>query len=334
MYSGGSVLCWGLNAQGQLGNTSASNTGAPSPVGGLTFSTISPSLQHTCGIKLDGAAYCWGSNRSGQGGDGTLTLQLNNPAPVAGGHTFTALSTGSAHTCALTDAAKAYCWGLHFALGDSSLSDSNVPVPVAGGLTFASIGAGNLHNCALTAAGAAYCWGSNGGGQLGDSTTARKNYPVAVVGGLTFAKLSVGGSHACGLITGGAAYCWGYNRYGQLGATTPSGYSLGPVPVSGGLSFSMISAGQSHTCGVTTTGAAYCWGENDVGELGDGSFGESTTTPVPVSGSLTFASVTTGGSHTCGLTTSGGAYCWGDDFSGQLGRGTVGYFTTPVLIAE
>jgi alpha-tubulin suppressor-like RCC1 family protein len=329
LNAAGAALCWGQNAYRQLGTASGSNTGTPSAVvGGLSFSNITPAALHTCGVTLSDAAYCWGWNIFGQAGDGTTNYPLINPTPVYGSHTFTAVSAGLFHSCALTDSAKAFCWGLQYGLGDSMETDSNIPVPVSGGLTYSFVGAGTFFSCALTPAGAAYCWGLNGGGQLGDSTTTRKDYPVAVVGGLTFAMLSVGYGHTCGITTGdGAAYCWGgQDGYGM------SGIQIAPVPVSGGLTFSMISAGTTHGCGVITTGAAYCWGNNYSGQLGNSSAGDASTMPVAVSGGLTFASVTTGNAHSCGLTTGGKAYCWGDNFYGQLGRGTVGYFTTPVLV--
>jgi alpha-tubulin suppressor-like RCC1 family protein len=138
--------------------------------------------------------------------------------------------------------------------------------------------------------------------------------------------------HTCAVTTGGLAYCWGANTFGQLGDGTATQQEA-PVAVSGGLTFSTVSAtGASHTCGVTSGGAGYCWGWNGSGELGDGSTAASAV-PVPVTGGLVFAAVSAGGGHTCGLTTSGSAYCWGLNDLGQLGDGTTTQRTSPVAVS-
>src|SRR5262249_51929877 len=113
-----------------------------------------------------------------------------------------------------------------------------------------------------------------------------------------------------------------------------------PVAVAGGLTFATLSAGDSYNCGVTTAGAAYCWGDNTYGQLGNGSYASSRT-PVAVTGGLKLASVGAGTFHTCGVTTAGAAYCWGDNTVGQLGNGGDGFddgwgtisTSTPVAVA-
>ena len=120
---------------------------------------------------------------------------------------------------------------------------------------------------------------------------------------------------------------------GALGnGSSPQRLVGAPGPVAGEHQFSWLDAGASHTCGVTTSGQAYCWGQGYRGRLGDGSTATHIEqTPVPVSGSLFFASITTG-SHTCALTTSGEAYCWGWNRYGQLGDGTTDDRGTPVRV--
>ena len=98
------------------------------------------------------------------------------------------------------------------------------------------------------------------------------------------------------------------------------------------LGFAELSAGDIYTCGLTTRGAAYCWGDNFYGQLGHGTRTGSTV-PVLVSGGLSFAALSAGGSHTCGVTTAGTAYCWGNNSSGQLGDGTTTQRSSPVLAA-
>ena len=253
---------------------------------------------------------------------------------------FALLSAGNIHTCGVSPAGAAYCWGYNGdgELGNGTTTSSATPVAVAGGLTFAAVSAGDAvdaggqHTCGVTRAGAAYCWGYNGFGGLGNGTTTNSTTPVAVSGGLTFAAVSAGGGHTCGVTPTGAAYCWGYNIYGQLGDSTTTN-STTPVAVSGGLAFAAIDAGKNvHTCGVTPKGAAYCWGYNSVGELGNGTTTNSAT-PVAVSGGLTFATVSGGADHTCGVTPAGAAYCWGYNGDGELGNGTTGGTATPVAVS-
>jgi len=202
------------------------------------------------------------------------------------------------------------------------------------GLTFAAVSTGFTHTCGVTTPGAAYCWGDNSSGQLGDGTTATRLSPVLVQGGLHFAAVSAGAFYTCGLTTsGGAAYCWGDNSQnggGELGDGTFTDRTS-PVAVLGGLSFAAVKAGNGHTCGVTTTHIAYCWGDNLFGELGDGTITPtSKPSPVAVAGGLDFLAVSAGGPHSCGLTTAHVAYCWGDNSFGELGDGTMTSSPTPV----
>ncbi len=147
---GGDAYCWGSNTEGQLGDGSETNRLTPVPVsGGLTFKAISaggdypndagdgmslPDGSFTCGLTLDGEAYCWGDNWFGQLGDGT-GQQSSTPVPVAGNHTFTSLAAGYAHVCAVTTGQAIYCWGLNavgqLGSGDSGEGLERSPVRVA-----------------------------------------------------------------------------------------------------------------------------------------------------------------------------------------------------------
>jgi alpha-tubulin suppressor-like RCC1 family protein len=358
----GSAFCWGSNHFGQLGDGSTgcdavkcegdTNPWPVGVVGGLAFSSLSLGTAHSCGLTARGAAYCWGNNFYGQLGDGSTTSS-SVPVAVTAGPSFVSLSAGSVHTCGLTAAGAAYCWGANHSgqLGaaNSETCDSSPcstqPVPVSGGLTFSMVSAGGEHHtCGVTIAGAAYCWGSNLVGQLGDGTTTSSPVPVAVSGQLTFSSLSVGGIRSCGLITSGAAYCWGNNFYGQLGDGSTNSSSV-PMAVSGGLTFFAVSAGgQRHACGLTTSGAAYCWGWNVSGQLGTGSntgpeeclLPESGLTtpcskrPVAVTGGLTFRDVSVGRVHSCGTTVARVVYCWGS--GAAVGNGSTGS-NLPVKVA-
>jgi len=211
-------------------------------------------------------------------------------------------------------------------------------------VAFASVRAGGSFTCGVAIGGTGYCWGDNSFGQLGSlDSTGPSSAPRQVTGGLAFEGLGAGGDHACGLTASHVLYCWGLNNGGQLGLGTSGpetcilGYyssascSTKPAAVVGGLAFTLVSAGYDYTCGITTAGAAYCWGNNVGGQLGDGTT-ISRPSPVPVAGGLTFATLTAGAGHTCGITTAAATYCWGANDNGQLGDGTTTVQTSPVPV--
>ena len=253
---------------------------------------------------------------------------------------------GMGATCGLTPEGVAYCWGTGFRdrLGNGTSNiDSHVPVAVSGGLTFQSISTGlGQAGCGVTTGGLSYCWGTIA------SSYFQSDVPAAVPGGLTFQSIIAGYVHNCGIVVGDDAYCWGRNNAGQLGdGSTTAPAVLTAVAVSGGLKFQLLSSGggdnsKSHTCGITLTGDAFCWGENGEGQLGNGSMTNSDT-PIAVSGGLKFQSLDGGGGgrgendviigHTCAITLNGDAHCWGSNSWGQLGNGSTTSNTTPVAVS-
>ena len=124
--------------------------------------------------------------------------------------------------------------------------------------------------CGRTQAGAVYCWGDNVSGQLGDGTTTQRLVPTPVTGGIAFVEIRAGNGGACGLTQAGAAYCWGDDTYGEVGDGNGILSILVPTLVSGGIVFVEVRVGETHACGRTQTGAVYCWGDNNNGQLGDG----------------------------------------------------------------
>ncbi len=209
-------------------------------------------------------------------------------------------------------------------------------------LVLQSVSAGSNHACGITAQHVAYCWGRNAEGQLGAASTSTcpetgescSQKPLRVEGGLPFSAISAGNNFTCGVTTNGAAYCWGAGSYGQLGTGSQASSRRPARAGIQGVTFQSISTGNNHACAVTTSGAAYCWGSNAGGKLGtSASLAGGRAAPAPVTGRVTFRTISAGYFHTCGVTRVGRTYCWGRNEQGELGDSATKATATPTLIA-
>jgi len=289
--SGGAAKCWGMNNFGQVGNSTNTNSNVPVDVSGLTSGVngLKTENRHTCAVTSSGGVKCWGYNNAGQLGDGS-TINRNAPVDVSGlSGAVKAATTGFQYSCALTSTGAVKCWGNNDQgqLGDGTNNASTTPVDVSGlSSGVIAVQAGYNTTCAITSAGGVKCWGSNLYGQLGNGTSGGSSNVPLDVSGLTSAVRSVdlGNTHTCAVTSSGGVKCWGKNMRGQLGNGTDVNSNV-PVDVSGLTSgVAAVNANNYSTCAVLSAGGVKCWGENEYGQLGNGSFANSNV-PVDVVGS-------------------------------------------------
>ncbi|MFM7044954.1 MAG: hypothetical protein ACKOYG_05310 [Ilumatobacteraceae bacterium] len=284
----GGVKCWGRNNLNQLGNSTGTDSSVPVDVPGLGsgVTALAAGDSHTCAVKADGTITCWGNNSIGQLGNSVIggtsgPVQVANIAAGA-----TAVAAGRAHTCAIVSSGVK-CWGDNFRdqLGlPAAGTYSTEPVDVTGlssGVT--SITAGVFTSCAVLSA-AAVCWGYSTLYEMGDGSTDSNTTPGPVTGlSAGVALVFAGDNHGCAVTSAGALSCWGYAGYGQIGNGSVSDQPT-PVAVTG-LGSGVLSgdAGTFSTCAVLAD-AVKCWGSNDSGLLGSGTFDPASSTPVDVVG--------------------------------------------------
>lgn len=353
--SGG--YCWGLNAYSEVGDGTTTARQSPTavalPSGVSAWQVLDGSFSNdtrprSCGIGNNGRAYCWGANDYGHIGDGTTT---NRTAPTlvtlpSGVTSFSKLSAGSQHACAIGNNGRAYCWGNNNSgkLGDSTTTNQSSPVAVtlpSGVTSFSEVAVGPVHSCFVGNNGRAYCAGSNSSGQLGDGSYTSSSTAVAVTlpsGVTSFSKIVVGNSHACAIGNNNLAYCWGANGSGQLGDGTTT-TRTSPVAVtlpSGVSSFSEVSAGRGDfSCALGNNGRAYCFGSNSSYQFGNGTGSPSNSSspnlvPLP-NGVSAVSGIASGDAMTCGIGNNGRAYCWGYGYVGN-GAAIGGYAPTVVSL--
>jgi len=277
--------------------------------------------------------WCWGHNGYGQLGDGTTTNRLT-PVQVKNLSGVVQVATGYSHTCALKQDSTVWCWGdnYHGQLGDGTVTNRLTPVQVKNLSGVVQVTAGYYHTCALKQDGTVWCWGDNYHGQLGDGTIYDRPTPVQVKNLTGVVQIAGGGIHTCALEQDGTVWCWGDNRSGQLGDGTTSS-KLTPIQVQNLTGVVQVAGGgRFHTCALRQDGTAWCWGNNNFGQLGDGTT-TNRYTPVQVQNLTGVVQVAGGYDHTCALRQDGTVWCWGHNVYGKLGDGTTTNRYTPVQVS-
>ena len=333
----GTIRCWGANWHGEVGDGTDVERHSPVEVvelGGKAVA-IAAGKYHTCAILDTGGLRCWGYNKYGQIGNGPEDDEWL-PAKVAGlNANVAAVALGENHSCALLVEDRIVCWGNNEQgqLGIGNTETQYVPVFVTGmGTNAAAVITGQRFTCAFALTGGVYCWGENWAGQLGDGTQDNRLIPTAMSdASIDLWSLSAGDSHACGVLESGGVACWGSNSHGQLGNGL-SAVRTEPVNVDGlSAGFNTVVSGGSHSCALSPNGGVLCWGDNQYGQLGDGT-NTSRTSPAQVYGlGQGVLAIAAGRAHTCAMTASQ-VLCWGYNAYGQVGSGNRLDYRTPVAV--
>ena len=359
----GSVYCWGWNGNGQIGITStanciqAPNYNTPNPcvdkpqlVVATGVSQVVAGDTHTCSLA-SGVVSCWGGGGSGQLGND----YNDHPAPqvVATNFSFSSIAAGGSTSCGISNG-QIVCWGQ--APKGKFLGVPKTPNVVNAATDFQSIAVGSQFFCAVEGSSSTWlydvCIGDDARGQLGVDPTA--SWVPKDSSGLAFANFFVfssantgtvapgttrvvaGRDFSCAEYADGTVHCTGANGAGQLGigsvSTYPKPYEWSALPVGGTQPAQLhgVAAGWAHACALDASGHAYCWGNGEYGQLGNGSGSGGSgnyyaTTPqlvVDTTGAApTFRALAAGALHTCGVGTDNYIYCWGDNTFGQIGVG-------------
>lgn len=298
LTSGGSVLAWGKNYNGNLGNGSTTDSSAPVTVrlpAGAKVTAIAAGSEHTLAVTSAGAVLAWGYGAAGplgNGGTGSSSSPVSVSLPA--GTKVTAVAAGALHSLAVTSTGGVLAWGDNAdgELGNGTKANSPVPVKVKlpEGAKVVAVAAGGYYSLALTSTGAVYAWGYNTDGELGNGKTRSSKLPVRVkVPGRTkIVAIAAGGplegvgqthpgpGHSLAVTSTGAVLAWGYNGDGELGnGSTRNSVTPIQVRLPAGRKVTAVAAGQLHSLALTSSGAVLAWGGNNFGQLGDGSYGGS-----------------------------------------------------------
>ncbi|MBA2661004.1 MAG: hypothetical protein H0U74_01820 [Bradymonadaceae bacterium] len=318
----GAVYCWGDNLHFQLGNTNAEPQPLPTRVANLWAEDIDVGHYHSCALTTQGALQCWGHNSRGQ-----IGLPPENPVQQAEGNEILASAEQifagfEDHSCALADS-KLYCWGQGslYRLGNNSTADNHVPTHILDDVL--SVASGQHHGCALVSSGQIWCWGSaeyfQNGDALGQPTP-------ALVASLSDDNLHIGAGqdHSCVVKPAGRLWCWGRNNAGQLGPNADVARSAAPIEVTGfepATVIQQVDAGVAHTCALGSHGKVWCWGRNNLFQLGDGTLEDSPVPKLVEDLPHPAVSLASGWNHNCVIDTQAELRCWGHNAYGQLGDG-------------
>ncbi len=277
----GTVLSWGGDGTGQLGNGGENTDQAvPSLVKGISqVIAVAGGNYHSLALKSDGTVFAWGGNDYGQLGNGTR-VDKNEPVQVKGATNIIAIASGDHFCLALKSDGTILAWGRDSRgqLGDGlddgfNASSQTAPVQVKGATNIIAIAAGGEHALALKSDGTVLAWGTNESGEIGDGTTQMRSEPVLVKGIANIVAIAAGKAHSLALKSDGTLLAWGDDSNGQIGdGGNPILGELKPVAVAvrGASKIVAVAAGATHSLALKSDGTLLAWGSNETGQIGSG----------------------------------------------------------------
>lgn len=272
---------------------------------------LGDSLGHTCGIQRDGTLWCWGSNGYGEVGVGD-TVDRFKPAQVGTDTDWAVVSANGTGTCAVKTGGTMWCWGRNI---------SETPVQVGTASAWIAVSVGGSFQCGLQSDSTLWCWGVNGQGQLGQGDTVDRPDPTKVGGDWRSVSTLTGAT--CAVKVVGTLWCWGANEAGSLGIGSHKQSVARPHQVGSATDWRQVAGGYVFACGIREPGTLWCWGDNQLGQLGQGDHGIGTerSRPAQVGQDTDWADVDSGDEHACATRSEGTLWCWGSNFKGELGLG-------------
>ncbi|MGM9641177.1 MAG: S-layer homology domain-containing protein, partial [Faecousia sp.] len=321
----GSLYVWGSNIYGQVGNGTMDDQKVPIKVLS-NVSSVALGLFHSAAVTTDGSLYVWGNNSHGQVGNGTTNDQIT-PVKVLSNVSY--IAVGYEHTAAITTNGDLYVWGFnHFGqVGNETTTDQEIPVKVLSNVS--SVSLGSYLSAAITTDGSLYVWGDNFYGKVGNGTMDDQKVPIKVLSNVS--SVALGFFHSAAVTTDGSLYVWGDNSSGQVGNGAVADQKVSPVkqPVKILDSISSITLGAEHSAAITEDRSLYTWGDNNYGQVGNGTT-EDRNTPAKMLSNV--SSISFGNFHSAAITSDGSLYVWGYNANGQVGNGTTEDQLTPYQI--
>ncbi len=333
LYCQSQLYSWGVNTNGQLGNTSVvSYRTTPIQVGTASnWKEIACGERYSIAIRTDGTLWAWGLNTYGQLGDGT-TETRTSPVQIGPLTTWTKISCGLNFTIAMRSDGSLWAWGLNTygQLGDGTNINRLSPVQIAPLITWAKIACGNNHTLAISSGGLLYAWGDNAYAQLGNNSNINSSSPIQIGIASNWTDIAAGSRHSLAIQSQGLLFSWGNNSYGQLGTSNNTEYKT-PTQVGSSSTWSKVSSGTGHSMALRTDNSLWGWGYNAYGQIGSGTT-QNSNSPIQIVTSSNWINFACGADHTLLLKSDSTLWAVGRNVCGQIGDGTQSTRLSPVQI--
>jgi alpha-tubulin suppressor-like RCC1 family protein len=322
--SDGSLWAWGDNQFGELGDGTTNPSNSPEQIGAATnWVDLATGSGFSLGITADGKLWGWGNGGVGQLGNSTASSSLVPEEIVVPGASWAAVFACESHSIAITTDGRLWAWGYGI-LGNPSGNSSNVPIQIGTDMDWATVSTGEFHTLALKKNGTLWAWGIDGQGELGDGSPGGTTVftPEQIGTANNWVKIAAGFGQSLGITADGKLWAWGGNDAGELGDGTTVDGTHGPEQIGTATNWIAISGGLAHSLGITADGKLWAWGENNLGELGDGT-ATDTLRPEQIGTATNWRAIVAAYETSFGLTGSGISWSWGGNDFGQLGNGTI-----------